>query len=128
MSFISRLSWAMVRAMRALRFACATTLLGLGVGCAPVQSKTHFERWDEYAAKTASETETTPAEEATGPSSSATPASSTTPPPPPPARDPLASDPVYGSGASAPATTTSTKSRVVRPGDTPAIGDEDVIY
>jgi len=99
-------------------------MFGLTAACAPVQSKTHFQRWDEHAAKIAAEEPEAP--EAGPAAKKATPAPAAKAPPP--------ATEVYGSsgGASStpPITNTSTKSRVVRPGDQPAASpaDEDVIY
>lgn len=112
----------MVRAMRAIHLVCATAILGLGAACAPVQTKTHFDRWEEYSAKIAAEEA---AEEAKkkGMAPAASPA-------PAPAAQPAAAPaaaPVYGT-STPPVTRTSTGSRVIRPGSTPAGGDEDVIY
>lgn len=115
----------MVRAMRAIRLLCGTAILGLGLGCAPVQGKTHFQRWDEHSAKIqaeeAAEADAAPAPAGKAAPAKATPAARATPPP--------ASAPVYGSGSSTPPITkTATASRVIRPGDAPATGDDDAIY
>ena len=107
----------MVHGMRAHRFALSLLILG-AAACAPVQSKTHFDRWDEYAAKTTETADEAPAKPAPAPTPAAAPA-------PAPAPD----TPVYGGGTSTPPISrTSTASRVVRPGETPATGDDDVIY
>jgi len=114
----------MVRPMRALRLICGTAVLGLAASCAPVQSKTHFQRWDEHAAKMAAE-EAAAADAAPAASTAAKPAAT-------PAAAPAASPgsaPVYGSSNDTPAITgTSTASRVIRPGSTPAASDDDAIY
>lgn len=112
----------MVRPMRALRLICGTAVLGLAASCAPVQSKTHFQRWDEHAAKIAAE-EGAAADAA--PTATAKPAAT---PVAAPAASP-GSAPVYGSSNDTPAITgTSTASRVIRPGAAPAASDDDAIY
>jgi hypothetical protein len=102
--------------MRALRLALTSALLGLtALACAPVQTKTHFQRWDEHSAKLAAEEAAAPAATpGSGVKGGATPA--------PTAPAPTAS-------ASPGGTRTATaSSRVVRPQDTPPPAEEDVIY
>lgn len=104
--------------MRALRFVVASALCGLGFACAPVQSSTHFQRWDSHAAKVKAEA---PASDEAAPTTDTTPV----------AAPATTSDVVYGTGGGAtPAiTATSSASRVIRPGDAPAsTDDDDAIY
>ena len=106
----------MVRAMRAIRLALTSALLGLAaMACAPVQSKTHFQRWDEHADKVAAE-EAAAAPEG-GPGSTAKGTST-----------PAKAAPTPVASGTPPITRTSTGSRVVRPQDAPPPPDEDVIY
>ena len=108
----------MVRAMRALRLALTCALLGVtGLACAPVQSKTHFQRWDEYHAKLDAEEAAAAAAEG----SEAAPAST-------PAKAKTAPTAASASTSTPPITTTATASRVVRPQETTPPADEDVIY
>ena len=115
----------MVRRMRALYLACALGASSFAVACAPVQNKTHFQRWDEYAAQTATEEAKSAADkpkpkgmgDATmAPSDTGSTGSSDT-----------YSEP---SGTTPPISRTSTaSSRVVRPAETPPpADDDDVIY
>ncbi len=108
--------------MRAPRFVFATALCGLGIACAPVQSSTHFQRWDTHSAKLKAEAP---------PSDEAAPTVSTTPVAAPAPTPAATSAVVYGTGGGeTPAiTATSSASRVIRPGDAPAsTDDDDAIY